>query len=227
MINRRKTMIKCCIFDLDGTVLDTINTITHYVNVAHDKFGLKRITADECKYFAGNGAKDLIYKATTSRGLYDEGERARLYDFYMNAYDSAPLYLTGVFDGIIEMLGKLREAGVKLALLSNKPDFATKSLVEHFFSGLFDIALGGREGVPLKPDPTAPLEIMRTFGVSGEETAWIGDSSTDMQTGKNINAKMRIGCLWGFRKEDELVGAGASHIVSHPSEITSLVLADE
>ena len=220
-------MIKCCIFDLDGTVLDTITTITHFVNVAHDKFGLDRISIDECKYFAGNGAKNLIYNTTTSRGLFDEEKRALIYDFYMNAYDSNPSYLTSVFDGVIEMLNKLKAAGVKIAVLSNKPDFATRSAVNNFFPGIFDIVLGGREGVPLKPSPEAPLEIMHSFGVSDFETAWIGDTSTDMYTGKNINAKMCIGCLWGFRKEDELVGAGATHIVSHPSEIADLVLNDD
>ena len=219
-------MIKCCIFDLDGTVLDTINTITHYVNFTHDHFGLGRITVDECKYFAGKGARNLIETCTSARGLTDNVEREKIYDFYMAAYDADPHYLTKPFDGVIDMLNELKAKGIKLALLSNKPDFAAKSVVETFFPGIFDIAAGGVDGVPLKPSPEAPLAIMKKLGVTSEQTAWIGDTSIDMQTGKNINAKLTIGCLWGFRKEDELRDNGADIIVSEPAEITKAVLLD-
>ena len=108
---------------------------------------------------------------------------------------------------------------MKLAVLSNKPDTSVKSIVEHFFPGIFDEAAGGIDGVPLKPDPTAAIGILERLGISESETAWVGDTSTDIETGKNLKAAISIGVLWGFRKREELVAAGADLIVDHPSEI--------
>ena len=212
-------MIKCCIFDLDGTILDTITTITYYVNVILEKHGIDPITADECKYFAGNGAYKLIERSLNSKGIYEEERIKSLLAEYVPAYDEAPLYLTEVFDGISDMLSVLKEKGIKLAVLSNKPDTSVKSIVEHFFPGIFDEAAGGMDGVPLKPDPTAALGILKRLGISESETAWVGDTSTDIETGKNLKAAISIGVLWGFRKREELEAAGADLIVTHPSEI--------
>ena len=217
-------MIKCCIFDLDGTILDTITTITHFVNLTHDKFGVERVSVEECKYFAGNGARLLIERSSSSRGVTDEKIKEAMLLDYNKTYDANPLYLTSPFEGIPELLLRLKALGIKLAVLSNKPDPTTKSVVEKFFPGIFDIALGGRDGVPLKPDPTAPRDIMRLLGVTSEETVWVGDTSTDIETGKNINAKISVGCLWGFRKIDELKVAGADLIVTTPDEIYDEVL---
>ena len=212
-------MIKCCIFDLDGTILDTITTITYYVNVILEKHGVAPITVDECKYFAGNGAYKLIERSLNSKGIYDKERIESILAEYVKAYDEAPLYLTGAFEGISDMLRELKARGIKLAVLSNKPDTAVKSIVEHFFPGIFDEAAGGMDGVPLKPDPTAAQGILKRLGISESETAWVGDTSTDIETGKNLKAALSIGVLWGFRKQDELEGAGADLIVSHPSEI--------
>lgn len=218
-------MIKCCIFDLDGTILDTITTITHYVNVTFEKNGISPITVDECKYFAGNGARKLMERSLASKGITDAATVDRMLKEYLFAYDSKPLHLTAVFDGINEMLLKLSEKGIKLAVLSNKQDAAVKSVVENFFPGLFDDAAGGIDGVPLKPDPTAARNILKRLGFSESETAWIGDTSTDIETGKNLGAALSIGVLWGFRKRDELEEAGADLIVTHPDEIVKGVLA--
>ena len=212
-------MIKCCIFDLDGTILDTITTITYYVNVILEKHGIEPVTVDECKYFAGNGAYKLIERSLNSKGIYEEERIRALLAEYVPAYDEAPLYLTEVFDGISEMLSDLKAKGMKLAVLSNKPDTSVKSIVEHFFPGIFDEAAGGIDGVPLKPDPTAAIGILERLGISESETAWVGDTSTDIETGKNLKAAISIGVLWGFRKREELVAAGADLIVDHPSEI--------
>ena len=212
-------MIKCCIFDLDGTILDTITSITYYVNVIHEKHGVEPITVDECKYFAGNGAYKLIERSLNSKGIYGKERIESILAEYVAAYDEAPLYLTGAFEGISDMLAELKARGIKLAVLSNKPDTAVKSIVEHFFPGIFDEAAGGMDGVPLKPDPTAAQGILKRLGISESETAWVGDTSTDIETGKNLKAALSIGVLWGFRKKDELERAGADLIVSHPSEI--------
>ena len=217
-------MIKCCIFDLDGTILDTITTITYYVNLILEKNGIEPITEDECKYFAGNGARLLIERSLNSKGIYDEERIARILREYVDAYDLEPLYLTEPFEGISELLFSLKSHGIKLAVLSNKPDTAVKSIIEHFFGDIFDDAAGGKDGVPLKPDPTAARGILERLGLSECETAWIGDTSTDIETGKNLGAALSFGVLWGFRKRDELERAGADRIVSHPSEILSEVM---
>lgn len=212
-------MIKCCIFDLDGTILDTIGTITHFVNGAVTPYGVKPITIDECKYFAGNGARKLITRTLESRGVFDTALTEKILGEYNAAYDADPLYLTGVFDGISEALAALKARGVRLAVLSNKPDPTVKQVVEGFFPGIFDEALGGREGVPLKPDPSAALDILRALGFTPDECAWVGDTSTDIETGKNLKAKISVGVLWGFRQREELVSAGADAVVSTAAEL--------
>lgn len=217
-------MIKCCIFDLDGTILNTITSITHFVNETLQKYGIDTITEDECKYFAGNGARNLIMRSLKSKGITDADLVERVLSDYNAAYDADPLYLTSAFDGIKELLISLSERGIRLAVLSNKPDSTVKSIVKSFFPGLFDDVRGGVEGVPLKPAPDIPLDILKGFGISAENTAWIGDTSTDMQTGVNLGAALNIGVLWGFRLRDELEAAGAHVIVSKPDEILSEVM---
>lgn len=218
-------MIKCCIFDLDGTLLDTINSIAYFVNKTFQNHGVDTVTADECKYFAGNGAKTLVKRALESRKSFDEQSFPALLSEYKNAYDANPTYLTEIFPGIAGLLSSLKERKIKLAVLSNKPDFATKSIVKHFFGDIFDIVQGGIDGIPLKPEPKAALDIISGFGILPSETAFVGDTSTDIETGKNMGAKLSVGVRWGFRPESELSGAGADVIVSRAEEIFTEVLS--
>ena len=217
-------MIKYCIFDLDGTILNTITTITHFVNETLSAHGIEPITEDECKYFAGNGARLLIKRSLASKGIVDEEFSSKLLIEYNRAYDSNPLHLTGLFPGIYEMLAELKSHGIKLAVVSNKPDFAVRSVVEHFFPGMFDAIAGGKDGVPLKPDAGMGINALTEMGGTPEQTAWIGDTSTDIETGKNLKAAVCIGVLWGFRKRDELEAAGADVIVSEAGAISEEVL---
>lgn len=216
-------MIKCCIFDLDGTLLDTINSIAYFVNKTFQNYGISSVTADECKYFAGNGAKTLVKRALEARNSFDEKTFPELLLEYKSSYDASPVYLTEVFPGIRELLKSLLENGVKLVVLSNKPDFATKSIVKHFFGDVFDVVQGGIDGIPLKPNPKAALDIIRQLDITPEETAFIGDTATDIETGKNMGAGLSIGVTWGFRPESELTGSGADLLVSHAEEILSEV----
>ena len=218
-------MIKCCIFDLDGTVLDTITTITHYVNVTLEKHGIDKITVDECKYFAGNGAKLLIDRSLASKGITDPDFSAKLLDEYNAAYNAKTFYLTKAFDGIDKLLSDLKANGIKIAVISNKPNPTVQPIIDYFFKDTFDVALGGLDGVPLKPDPAVPKMILSKLGISETETAWIGDTSVDVETGKNLGVRLNIGVLWGFRKKDELVGAGADMVVERADEILTAVLA--
>ena len=216
-------MIKACIFDMDGTVLDTISTITYYVNETLKKFGIREISEDECKIFVGNGARVLIERTLKSRGC-DENMLEEVLAVYGAAYDANPVYKTAPYDGILKLLSDLKSRGIKVGIVSNKQDFLTRPLARDFFGELVDLARGGREGVALKPAPDAVLDMLRELSVSPSECAYIGDTGVDMKTGKNTNARLTIGVLWGFRGRDELLENGADVIVSRPEEILNEVL---
>ena len=210
-------MIKCCIFDLDGTILNTITTITYFVNKTLQKFGYPNITEDQCKYFVGNGARLLITRTLAHFGVTDEKTAGAVLDAYDRDYKSDPYYLTAKYDGIDELLSGLRRAGIRLAVVSNKQDRIAKDAVSHFFPDTFDMVVGGKDGVPLKPAPDAPLSVLTTLGFSPEECAFIGDTAVDVQTGKNMNAARVIGVSWGFRKREEL--SDADYVADDPAQI--------
>lgn len=219
-------MIKCCIFDLDGTVLDTLASIKHFVNKTFQKFGVEGINEEECKAFVGNGAKNLIERALLSKGSFEpEFFEAVLCD-YVKAYDENPTFLTDAYPGVRELLSKLKEKNVRLAVLSNKPDFAVKSLVKHFFNDTFDIVFGAREGAALKPNPDSALEILESLSLSASECAFIGDTGTDIETAKNMKARLSIGVCWGFRSKEELSAKGADVIAESCADIYRAVVSD-
>lgn len=211
-------MKKLCIFDLDGTLLDTLPTISYYCNLSLREFGLPEIEEEKFKYLVGNGAKVLIERMLDEVGADKEEYFDKVYKFYNREYDKNVSYLTKPYDEVPEMLAGLKTLGIGTAVISNKPDFAAVNAVKLFLGELVDIAHGGREGIPLKPAPDGVFEIMEEAGLSADECIYIGDTGTDMETGKNSGI-FSIGVLWGFRKEDELLENGADMIVSHPLEI--------
>ncbi len=216
--------MKAVIFDLDGTLLNTIDTITYYSNKALSKFGFATATADEFKYFVGNGAVKLIERALSKSGEWTSEDFENVYTYYNEIYNAEPLYLTKSFPGIFEMLTELKSAGVKIGVLSNKPDEAVQGVVKKFFGDLPDIVSGGKKGVPLKPDPAAAENILSYFGAERAVSAFVGDSGVDMMTGRNAHLHT-IGVKWGFRTEDELIKNGAEHTVDEPGEIIKIVNA--
>ncbi len=218
-------MAKCVIFDLDGTILDTISTITYYVNKTLEGEHLAPITEDECKYFAGNGARVLIERTLAARGIYDESEIERVLSIYKPLYDSEPLYLTRVFPGMEEQLRELKARGYLLGVVSNKPNSAAVPTVRHFFGDLFDCVSGALEGTPVKPDPTLCNIILEKLGSSAEECVFVGDTSVDIETGTNLGAARRVGVLWGFRLRDELARAGADVICEQVSDLAISVMS--
>lgn len=218
-------MIKACIFDLDGTVADTVTTIAHFGNAALNHFGFPAIEVEKYKIMVGNGASVLVRRMMDAVNAPDElYEQVRVY--YNTTYDNDFMYLTKPFDGILSMLQGMKDAGIKIAVVSNKPDSTTCKVCEELFGTLLDLARGGREGVPLKPNPQAIFETMEDLSVSSEECLYIGDTGTDMETGKNAGL-YTIGVTWGFRGEDELKKFGADVIVSSPEEILAIALGGE
>ena len=217
-------MIKAVFFDMDGTVLDTIGTITHYVNVTLKKHGIPEISEDECKIFVGNGAKLLIERTLKSRGAYEESFFKKVLDEYNEAYDSAPTYKTGVFDGILPLFSRLRNEGIKIGIISNKPDFITRPLALRYFGDSVDFVAGAIDGVPLKPSPDSLISALKTLSATPDECVYVGDTSVDMITGKSAGAHLTVGVLWGFRKREELEENGADVIVNNPLQIYDEVM---
>lgn len=215
-------MIKACVFDMDGTVSDTIESIAYFGNNALKKYGLNGIDTEQYKIMVGNGAAILVRRMVNANGCTDEDTYQKVLKEYNSTYDADFLYLTKPYDGILELLDALRERGVLTAVLSNKPHGTTLKVADALFGDRFDVVIGQREGKPIKPDPTVLKEILADWHISPDECFYIGDTGTDMQTGKGGDC-FTIGVLWGFRGQPELIENGADAIVSHPSEILTLL----
>lgn len=208
---------KAVIFDLDGTLLDTLETLAYYGNQTLETLGLAPYDKDAYRYMVGNGAKVLIQRMLEGRDREDLFERA--YSMYIDAYHSNTLYKTEIYPGITELLESLREKEVKMAVLSNKPHAATVPIIKSFFgSETFAEIRGAMEGVPIKPDPTAALEISAKMQCAPEECLYVGDTAVDMETAKRAGF-YAVGVLWGFRDRKELAESGADCIAENPMEI--------
>lgn len=216
-------MTKLCIFDLDGTVLDTVKTIAYYGNLALSTHGIEPIAVKEYNYFAGNGAVNLIKRALRFRDALTDEVFEKVFATYNATYNADTSYLTAPFDGIRETLDEIKTRGIQMAILSNKPHFATCGVIDSIFGvGYIDRVYGQRENVPIKPDPTAVFGIMKELGAEAEECLYIGDTGTDMKTGKNANLRT-VGVTWGFRGRDELEEAGADIIIDEPRQLLDCI----
>ncbi len=207
-------MLKALICDLDGTILDTVGSIAHYMNTALSSFGIEPCREEEFNYYAGDGARVLAQRTLKSKGIEDGALAERLYETYKTMYDKAPLYKTGVFENVSEVLSALKEKGILLGVISNKPHSAAVPVTEHFFKDTFDLILGQSDSFPLKPSPEVGIHAARTLGISPSEIAYLGDTSVDISFAKAFGAGLSVGVLWGFRDYDELKEAGADMIIS-------------
>lgn len=216
-------MIKYCIFDLDGTLLDTLGSIGYYLNNTLSANGYSELTREECREYIGNGAKMLVRRALKKSGEEREEVITRVLSQYSAAYDKAPYYLTVPYDGIMELIAGLKARGVTLAVLSNKPNSTTQSVVREFFADGFQLVRGALDGVPLKPEPAACLALMEIMGAAPNECAFIGDTGVDIETGKRASVGLKIGVSWGFRDTEELLLSGADKIAQSSSDILKFV----
>lgn len=215
-------MIKACIFDMDGTTVDSIKSIAYYVNETLLKYGYNTIELDRFNQLVGNGAKNLIQSALKEVGG-DLSNFEEIFSTYKTAYNNNPCHLSESYDGITDMLKTLKENGIKLGILSNKTDMTVKKINKSVFGDLIDDCMGDTENKPLKPDPATLLEMIDRLGVKKDEVLYVGDTNVDIFTAKNASVKS-IGVLWGFRSEKELEDAGADYIVKSPAEITEIAL---
>jgi len=215
-------MIKMCIFDLDGTLLNTLPTISGIGNMALEEFGYEAIEPEEVKYMIGYGAGNLIRSMLERAGGDLDKEFDKVYKFFMKNYNKGITEGTKPYDGIPELLSELKTMGIKICVFSNKPDIAARESVKLFFGDMIDITHGAREGVALKPSAEGLEQIFDETGILPEECLYIGDTDVDMETGKNGKC-LTIGVLWGFRGRSELEAGGADMIVESPAEIADYV----
>ena len=216
-------MYRLCIFDLDGTLTDTLDSLTFSVNETLKEMGLLPVTADQCRQFVGNGARVLMERSLLAAGEEDTGRIDEAMQIYGRIFDANCTYHVVPYKGISGMLTVMKQEGLKLAVLSNKPHRQTVHVVETVFGrGVFRQIQGQKENIPRKPDPKAALQIAEELGIAPEETVYIGDSEVDIATGTNAHMRT-IGVTWGFRGRAVLEEAGAGYIADYPEEVIKLI----
>ena len=215
--------MKACIFDLDGTLTNTLESMTYSVNLTLKEMGLSQITKDQCRMFVGNGARVLIEESLKVSGDPKASRIEEGMKIYGRIFDQNCTYHVTLCEGIPEMLKALKDRGIHLAVLSNKPDRQTVKVVKEIFGdNIFDYAQGQKDGIRRKPEPDGVWYLMEQMQVSKEECLYIGDSEVDAATGKNAGLKT-IGVLWGFRDRKTLETAGADHLIERPEELLQFV----
>jgi len=211
------------IFDLDGTLLDTIEDLSDSLNYALSSFGYPGHSCSTYKKMIGEGVHNLI-ECSLPKGNYDSTVFANVLKLFLKTYKENYMKKTKPYDGICEMLSSLSKMGIKIGVNSNKRADYTNSLVEKYFADIpFIEVFGEREGIPKKPDPVAALEIAGLMELPPERVLYVGDSKTDIQTGFNAGMDT-VGVLWGFRDFEELTTEGAAYIIEKPNEILTKIL---
>jgi phosphoglycolate phosphatase len=209
---------KAIIFDLDGTLLDTLDDLADSMNTVLKGFGFPRHEISAYKYFIGNGIEKLVERALPD-SQRDENMLKRATEEMKAVYSRNWAEKTHPYEGILALLDSCVDRGLQMNILSNKPDGPTQKAVSHFFAQWhFEVVWGARPSVPKKPDPSAALEISARLGVSPQDFLYLGDSQVDMLTAVSANM-YAVGALWGFREAEELIAAGAQILVDRPSDL--------
>ena len=212
---------KLAIFDLDGTILDTLEDLADAMNYALGEHGYPGRTIEEVRRFVGNGIRKLIERAVPA-GLAKE-EIDRVHETFSAYYQQHCADKTRPYEGVLPLLERLRAAGCLTAVVSNKADAAVQPLCRRYYKGLFDYAVGERTGIRRKPDPDSVQEVLRRLQVEAADAVYIGDSEVDIQTAKNAGLDSII-VTWGFRDRDYLESQGGRRFVDRPEEIEQIIL---
>ena len=217
-------MKKIIIFDLDGTLLSTLDDLTTAVNYALNQFNYPQKSINSVKNYVGNGVEKLIERAIPN-GLNNPDYKNCL-EIFKNYYSNNMYNQTKPYENIIPMLKKLKSNGLKIAVVSNKFDAAVKNLCDKYFPNLIDFASGEDEknGIKKKPSPDTVLKILKNFNFKPEDAFYVGDSEVDIQTAKNSNVDS-ISVTWGFKDRQFLIDNGGKILVDTPDEIISIVLS--
>ena len=212
---------KAVLFDMDGTVLDTLDDLADSVNRSLREFGLPEVSRFQVGQSLGNGAKYLIRHCLPEGS--DEALCERVLSFYKPWYDAHCRIKTKPYDGILQLMETLRADGVSQAIISNKPESAVQELAEAFFPGLMDVVIGESPAVKRKPSPDTVLAAARQMGLMASDCVYIGDTEVDLETARNAGMDC-IPVSWGFRTEEQLCAAGAEEIIRSPEELKKKLL---
>lgn len=215
-------MTRLVIFDLDGTLINSLLDLANAANYTLKQHGLPEHETDEYKYFVGNGIYKLVERMTPESSRSDKMLLASLKSNFDSYYANHSNDCTKPYDGVLDVLDTLRDQGIKCAVLSNKPHEFTAKLCKQYFGSRIDLAIGHREGYPHKPDKALVQEILTHFQVDCEQCLYVGDSGVDMQTAKNAQV-FAVGALWGFRSEEELTTNGADVLASSPIKMMKIL----
>lgn len=215
-------LIRMCVFDLDGTLIHSLQDLADACNHALRKNGFAAHPVEDYRYFVGDGIRRLIERVLPE-GSRDEAAIAQVKRDFDSYYSVHYLDATRPYPGILQMLRQLAAREIKAAVVSNKPDAFARAIVRQVFGeGVFCTAVGKREGYEVKPDPRAVLEILNQQGIARSDCLYIGDSGVDIQTAQNAGVRS-VGVCWGFRPESELTAAGADFLLKKPEELIGIL----
>lgn len=212
---------KAVIFDLDGTLVNSIEDIADAMNTVLQSYNYPTHSYEIYKQFVGSGIKRLVIKALPENQC-EEAQIDTVFNEMMRIYSTRCTQKTKPYDGIIDLLKQLKNQNIKLAVLSNKADQLTKKIVLALFPNYFEAVEGLSDEAHKKPNPIKALEISKTLKLPPEDIIFVGDTAIDIQTAQNANM-LAVGVSWGFRDKNELVESGAKHILNHPLELMDLL----
>ncbi len=216
-------MKKAVIFDLDGTLTDSIHSIKYSGDKAMEAFGYGPFTEEQYKYFVGDGAANLVRRALAAGGDVELVHFEEAYARYREVFRENCMYRVQPYEGVRELLAFMKEQGVRIAVLSNKPHAETVNVIETLFGkGYFDVVQGQKENVAIKPSPEGVYRILEELHLEAADILYLGDTATDMKTGKNAGA-FTVGALWGFRDRKELEEGGADACIEYPLDLLRYV----
>ena len=218
-------MNKVCIFDLDGTLIDSLEDLATAGNYLMEQLDYPTHPVEAYKLFVGSGIKNLILRAVPERSL-DEAQLNKATELYMTYYSQHCSVFTTIYPHITEVLDELKIMGYQLAVVTNKPDVIAQKIVEDLFGDRFAYVYGQVEHIPVKPDPTLVERVLKKTKVLKENAYYIGDSDVDIFTAKNAGI-VSVGCLWGNRTEEELQQAGAKFLAKDAKDIIDIIRGEE
>lgn len=214
-------MIRAVLFDLDGTLVDSLCDLANSTNFALKQFGFPTHETEKFKYFVGDGMPKLIERVLPEENR-DDKTKNQVLETFLSHYAEHFVDKTLVYGGIDSLLQKISELGIKTAVISNKAQNMAEAVVAKLFGERFNIVCGKQEGYPAKPDPTLTLKVIEALGVKPNECLFVGDSGMDMAVAVNADC-VGVGVLWGFRTKEELEQNGAEYIVDNPNQIMDII----
>lgn len=212
---------KAVIFDMDGTILNTLEDLKNATNYSLRQFGMQERSLEEVRMFVGNGIRKLVERAVPA-GTSEE-KIAQVFDVFLEYYEIHSADNTSPYPGILELVEKLKKSGIKTAVSTNKADVPAQELGREYFNGIFDLIVGQQDGLKVKPAPDSVNKILSILDIQKKDAIYIGDSDVDVQTAKNSGLDF-IGVSWGFRGREFLEKNGAKNIVDNTNEILDLVI---